>query len=79
MSNEIEYDLLKKLFIQKMRAIENIDTEFLDKLQQQHPELFDKRFLYQMLQKELEITSQELPIELDKALQEIIKNYHKIN
>ena len=73
MSNEISHDVLKKLFIQKMQAIEKKDRAFLDKLQRQHPELFDKRFLYQMLQKELEITSQKLPVQLDKALQEIIK------
>lgn len=71
--------LLKKLFMQKMQAIEKKDKELIDKLLQHHPELFDKRFLYQMLQKELEITSQKLPVQLDKILQEIIKNYHAIH
>jgi HD superfamily phosphohydrolase YqeK len=77
MSKELSHDLLKKLYIQKMQAIEKKDKAFLDKLQQQHPELFDKRFLYQMLQKELDITSQELPAQLDKLLQEIIKSHPK--
>jgi len=74
MSKELSHDLLKKLYIQKMQAIEKKDKSFLDKLQQQHPELFDKRFLYKMLQKELEITCQELPAQIDRLLREVIKN-----
>jgi len=79
MATKISHDFLKKLFMQKMQAIENKDNKFLMELQQRYPDLFDKRFLYQMLQKELEITSQEIPVELDKLLQEIIRNYHKIH
>lgn len=79
MSKELSHDLLKKLFMEKMQAIERRDRKFLDKLHQQHPELFDKRFLYQMLQKELEITSQELPVQLDKLLKSILNNHHKIH
>ncbi|HEX4046081.1 MAG TPA: hypothetical protein VHZ76_10505 [Gammaproteobacteria bacterium] len=79
MSKELSHDSLKKLFMQKMQAIEKKDRKFLDELQQLHPELFDKRFLYQMLQKELKNTSQELPVKLDLFLKNIIKNHYKIH
>lgn len=56
-----------------MQAVEKKDGVFLENLRSQYPELFDKRFLYAMLQEELKITSQEIPLQLDELLKEIIQ------
>lgn len=45
MSRVLSHNFLKKLYIQKMQVLKNKDQIFLDKLLQQHPELFDKKFL----------------------------------
>lgn len=74
MSKELSYESWKKLYIQKMQAIQKNDKAFLVALHQQYPELFDKCFLYQILQKAFEINSLVLPAHLDKTLTEIINS-----
>lgn len=78
-SNPLSHEELKKLYMQKMLAVEKKDTAFLAELQLQHPELFDKQFLYKMLKTELENHSAELPEHLDQLLQEAIKNVPTLN
>lgn len=63
MTKNLSFDEAKKLFIQKAQAI-----QFLDELRQQYPELFDKRFLYEMLKHELDLQSMELPQSVEKLL-----------
>lgn len=72
MSSPMSYDEFRRLYLQKVFATENNDKAFLAELEQKHPELFDKRFLYQMLQQLLQVTQQELPEGLDEILQAIV-------
>lgn len=74
----LSHDQLKKLFIQKMIAIEKRDLTFIDELRLHHPELFDKQFLYKMLLKELENTDTELPTVVHNLLLEAIQKKYRI-
>lgn len=68
----LEHDMLKKLFLQKILAIKKKDIAFIAKLQIEHPELFDKKFLYQMLQKELKDSGTILPKHIEVLLENMI-------
>lgn len=72
MSSPMSYDEFKKLYLQKIFAIEKNDKDFLIALETKYPELFDKHFLYQKLHQLLQMTQQELPEELEKILKAIV-------
>lgn len=72
-SHGLTHQQLKNLFIQKTMAIENGDFKFLSELRIQHPELFDKKFLYDMLQTELKDTGVELSENVNNLLKEAIR------
>lgn len=75
----LSYDQVKDLYLQKIQAIKNKDHAYLQYLKRAYPELFDKRFLYHILQTELKIHSQDLPPELEKALQAVIKQKETVH
>jgi len=74
LTNALTHEQLKQLFVNKVTATEKKDFVFLDNLRKQHPELFDKKFLYDMLLKELEIKGYEMPDHLRKILLDAINH-----
>lgn len=72
LTNALTHEQLKQLFVNKVTAIEKKDFVFLDDLRKQHPELFDKKFLYELLLKELEIKGYDMPNHLQQVLLDAI-------
>ena len=72
LTNALTHEQLKQLFVNKVTAIEKKDFVFLENLRSQHPELFDKKFLYDLLLKELENKGYDMPDHLRKVLLEAI-------
>jgi hypothetical protein len=72
MSKHLSFEDAKKLYLQKMEAI-----IFLENLRNQHPELFDKRYLYEMLQHELKLQSEQLSPSVEMKILEAIKKIER--
>lgn len=70
----LSHEKLKSLYIKKYLAIQNRDFIFLNKLRIEYPQLFDKQFLYEMLQKELHVTGKKLPEHINQQLLDAISN-----
>jgi hypothetical protein len=74
----LTHEKIKELYLEKMKAIANKDWEFVMKLKNIYPELFDKAFMYQILQAELKSTGETIPDELDTFFREMVRNSKKI-
>ena len=67
---ELTHDCYKKLYKEKIRAQKRNDIDYLKELHNEYPELFDKRFLFQMLIEEFERAGEKIPESLYKILKE---------